>query len=119
MVLYTESTEQARAPSSPVKMKFEIAFTPTAAEHVRELRKYDQRIILDAVDEQLAQDPITETRNRKRLGENELSDWELRVQDYRVFYDVLIDDERRIVKVKAVGRKEHGVLRVGEKEVQL
>ena len=38
-------------------MKFEIAFTRTAAEHVRSYRKYEQKIILDAVDDQLAQEP--------------------------------------------------------------
>ncbi len=100
-------------------MKFEIAFTPTAAEHVRSYRKYEQRIILDAIDEQFAREPTTETRNRKRLGENELSDWKLRVQDFRVFYDVLAQDELSVVKIKAVGYKEHGILRIGEKEVRL
>ena len=100
-------------------MKFEIAFTRTAAEHVRSYRKYEQRIILDAIDEQLAQEPTTETRNRKRLGENELSDWELRVQDFRVFDDVLLEDQQHVVKIKAVGHKEHGILRIGEKEVRL
>ena len=75
-------------------MKFEIAFTRTAAGHVRSYRKFDQRIILDAIDEQLTHEPTTETRNRKRLSESELSDWELRVQDFRVFYDVVVEDER-------------------------
>jgi mRNA-degrading endonuclease RelE of RelBE toxin-antitoxin system len=100
-------------------MKFEIAFTRTAAEHVRSYRKYEQKIILDAVDDQLAQEPTTETRNRKRLGQNELSDWELRVQDFRVFYDVHVEEERGVVKIMAVGRKEHGVLRIGDREVRL
>jgi mRNA-degrading endonuclease RelE of RelBE toxin-antitoxin system len=100
-------------------MDFEIAFTRTAAEHMRSYRKYEQKIILDAIDEQLAHEPTTETRNRKRLGENDLSDWELRVQDFRVFYDVLIEDERGVVKIKAVGHKEHNVLRIGDREVQL
>jgi mRNA-degrading endonuclease RelE of RelBE toxin-antitoxin system len=100
-------------------MRFEIAFTRTAAEHVRSFRKYEQQIIFDAIDQQLTHEPTTETRNRKRLGENELSDWELRIQDFRVFYDVAIEDERGVVKVKAVGHKEHGVLRIGDKEVPL
>ena len=43
------------------KMKFEIAFTGTAAGHVRSYRKFDQRIILDAIDEQLSHEPTTET----------------------------------------------------------
>jgi mRNA-degrading endonuclease RelE of RelBE toxin-antitoxin system len=100
-------------------MKFQIAFTRTAADHVRSFRKFEQQIILDTIDEQLIQDPTTETRNRKRLGENELSHWELRVQDFRVFYDVLVQDERGVVKIKAVGHKKHGVLRIGDKEVRL
>ncbi len=100
-------------------MKFEIAFTRTAADHVRSYRKYEQKIILDAVNEQLTHEPATETRNRKRLGQNELSDWELRIQDFRVFYDVTIEDDRGIVKIKAVGHKEHGVLHIGDKEVRL
>jgi mRNA-degrading endonuclease RelE of RelBE toxin-antitoxin system len=99
-------------------MDFEIAFTRTAAEHLRSYRKYDQRMILDAIDEQLSHEPATETRNRKPLSASELSDWELRVQDFRVFYDVVVEDEQRVVKIKAVGHKEHGVLRIGDREVQ-
>jgi mRNA-degrading endonuclease RelE of RelBE toxin-antitoxin system len=100
-------------------MKFEIAFTPPAADQIRSYRKFEQKRILDAIDEQLSHEPTTETRNRKRLSESELSDWELRVQDFRVFYDIAIKDERQVVKIKAVGHKEHGVLRIGDKEVQL
>jgi mRNA-degrading endonuclease RelE of RelBE toxin-antitoxin system len=100
-------------------MKFDIAFTRTASDHVRSYRKFEQRIIFEAIDEQLSHEPTTETRNRKRLSESELSDWELRVQDFRVFYDVLVEGDVRLVKIKAVGHKEHGVLRIGDREVQL
>jgi mRNA-degrading endonuclease RelE of RelBE toxin-antitoxin system len=100
-------------------MKFEIAFTQTAADHVRAYRKFEQRIILDAIDEQLTHEPVTETRNRKRLSESELSDWELRVQDFRVFYDVAVEEAAGVVKIKAIGHKKHGILRVGDREVQL
>ncbi len=100
-------------------MTFEIRLTKTAADHVRSYRTFDQRIILEAIDEQLRHQPTAETRNRKRLSESELSDWELRVQDFRVFYDVLVEGEARLVKIKAVGHKKHGVLRIGDKEVQL
>lgn len=103
-------------------MRFEIAFTTTAAGHVRAYRRYEQKIILDAIDQQLTHEPTTETRNRKRLGDNELSDWELRIQDFRVFYDMAIDiddDERGVVKIKAVGHKVHNILRIGDREVPL
>jgi mRNA-degrading endonuclease RelE of RelBE toxin-antitoxin system len=100
-------------------MAFEIEFTKTAVDHIRGFRKFEQRIILDSIEEQLRHEPNTETRNRKRLGENELSDWELRVQQFRVFYDVDIDEQKKQVKVKAVGWKEHNILRIGGRETQL
>jgi hypothetical protein len=49
-------------------MPFEIQFTASAAEHVRTYRKFEQQIILDAVQEQLGYEPMTETRNRKSLS---------------------------------------------------
>ncbi len=97
----------------------EIRFTKTAAGHVRPYRKFEQRIILDAIAEQLQHEPTTETRNRKRLGDNEWSAWELRVQDFRVFYDVFAEDDRQIVQIKAVGHKQHNTLYIGGKEVTL
>jgi len=53
------------------------------------------------------------------LHSNELSDWELRVQKFRVFYDVVIEDERQIARIKAVGHKEHNLLFIGKREVKL
>ena len=47
-----------------------------------------------------------------------MSDWELRVQDFRVFCDVAVEEEAGVVKIKAIGHKKHGVLRVGDSEVQ-
>ncbi len=76
-------------------------------------------IILDAIESLCENEPLSETRNRKRLGENELSDWEIRVQKYRVFYDVILAEDSGIVKIKAVGHKEHNTLYIGGKEVQL
>lgn len=100
-------------------MAFEINLTPTAAGHVRAFRKFEQQIILDAIEKQLRHEPTIETANRKRLGENELSDWELRVQRFRVFYDVVLDNDHQVVKIKAVGYKEHNKLTIGGKEIQL
>jgi len=100
-------------------MHFEIRFTPTAAAHLRAYRKYEQKIVLDSVEAQLAHEPNVESRHRKRLGENEVSDWELRVGDYRVFYDVAVEDEPPVVKIKAVGHKIHNTLSIGGLEVEL
>ena len=100
-------------------MAFDIEFTEVAATHVRLYRKFEQRVILDGVEAQLTYDADIETRNRKQLGENELSDWELRIEKFRVFYDILIEGNRQIVKIKAVGHKEHNKLFIGRKEVRL
>src|SRR5207244_2064923 len=100
-------------------MPFEIEFTQTAANHVRGYSKFEQQIVLDAISEQLSHAATTETKNRKRLGENELPDWELRVQKFRVFYDVLLEEDRQVVKIKAVGHKDHNALYVGGRKVQL
>ena len=71
------------------------------------------------MDEQLLYEPNIETRNRKRLGENELATWELRIGKYRVFYDVVILENSRLVRVKAIGHKEHNRLFIGGKEIEL
>jgi hypothetical protein len=46
-----------------------------------------------------------------------LADWELRVRNYRVFYEV--DTEQTIVRIVAVGHKEHNRLWVAGEEVEL
>jgi mRNA-degrading endonuclease RelE of RelBE toxin-antitoxin system len=99
-------------------MAYEIKFTPTAADHVRAYRKFDQQIILDGIESQLRHTPTTETRHRKRLGQSDLSAWELRIQDFRVFFDVA-EGDFTVVNIKAVGHKEHDKLFIGGNEVQL
>ena len=100
-------------------MKFGIEFTQTAASHIRAFRKSKQNIVLDAIEKQLAYEPTYKTRNRKHLGGNELADWELRVRKYRIFYDVICEENIKMVKVKAVGLKEHNILYIGGKEIKL
>src|SRR5437588_6288498 len=100
-------------------MSFTVEFTQSAADQVRNYRKFDQKIILDGIAAQLTDGATTETRNRKRLSANELSDWELRIERFRVFYDVEVEEKRQAVKIKAVGHKEHDTLYIGGKEVKL
>lgn len=61
-------------------MKFSIDFTPSAANHVRAYRKFEQRPILEGIAAQLVNEPTMATRNRKPLSANELSAWELRIE---------------------------------------
>ena len=91
---------------------FEIRFAEGVEEDLRNIRIYYRNQILDAIEQQLAHEPDTKTRNRKLL-ENVVppwqavaSIWELRVGEYRVFYDISRADS--VVYVRAVRRKPRG-----------
>jgi mRNA-degrading endonuclease RelE of RelBE toxin-antitoxin system len=91
-----------------------IEFSPEAINDLAALRKFDQVRIVAAIESQLPYEPANETRNRKRLRPNELAEWVLRVDNFRVFYDVLAD--RAVAKVIAIGVKEGNDLYIhGEK----
>ena len=96
---------------------FQITFTPQAIEDLRWFKKIEQKQIVALLEEQLSQEPAIETRNRKRLRPNQLAEWELRVDRFRVFYD--IDSENQLIKVEAVGYKEGSRLFIHGKEYQL
>jgi mRNA-degrading endonuclease RelE of RelBE toxin-antitoxin system len=98
-------------------MRFALEFTDSALEDLGFFRKYEQNIILDEIDVQLIQEPAKESRRRKPMEPNELADWELRIGDYRVFYD--IDTEEATVKIKAIGWKEHNRLFLRGEEYSL
>ena len=67
---------------------FKLEFTPEGAADLEALRTYDQKHVVKAIESQLLHEADQETRNRKRLRPNQLAEWELRVGDFRVFYDV-------------------------------
>ena len=87
---------------------FEIDFAPEAWEDLRWFRKRDQTIILDGIEEQLRYQPTEETRNRKKLRKGHVSEWELRLDKVRVFYDVAAD--AGVVTIAAIGYKERSKL---------
>jgi len=96
---------------------FAIDFTESAIEDMRSFSKTDQVLIFDAVEQQLTHQPLTPTRSRKPLRPNDLSQWEVRVREYRIFYDV--DESTAHVIVKAVGVKQRNVLFIREREYRL
>ncbi|MEK6408616.1 MAG: hypothetical protein AABN34_16940 [Acidobacteriota bacterium] len=69
------------------------------------------------MERQLPHEPDLETRNRKKLRPNQVSEWELRIDRFRVFYD--IDEQSRIVKVEAVGYKRGSALFIHGEEYEL
>ena len=78
---------------------------------------FERKIIVSEIREQLTHQPHVETKNRKPLRDNPLASWELRVGKYRVFYEV--DETARAVSIVSIGHKEHNVLWIRGKEVQL
>jgi addiction module RelE/StbE family toxin len=96
---------------------FELEFTESAIEDLRYFKKAEQNLILDSVEQQVSQEPLTVTKNRKQLRPNDISTWELRIDKYRVFYDVNIEED--LVIIKAVGWKEHNQLFIRGKEFEL
>ncbi|HEX7181012.1 MAG TPA: type II toxin-antitoxin system RelE/ParE family toxin [Thermoanaerobaculia bacterium] len=96
---------------------YSLELTESALEDLRFLKKLEQRYILDMAERYLSVEPQRPALNRKPLRPNDLSAWELRIREFRVFYDV--DAESRIVLIKAVGWKERNRLLIQGKEYSL
>jgi hypothetical protein len=92
-----------------VATMFTVVYAESVANDLAVVRLFERRKILGHIDRQLAHQPTQETRNKKIVrGLNPPWDhvepvWELRVDEYRVFYDV--DEIGRRVVVRAVRRK--------------
>ncbi len=98
-------------------MRFDIVFTPEALEDLRLFKKGERTRIIEAIEEQLSHEPHNETRNRKRLRPNQTAEWALRVDRFRVFYD--IEEAAHLVKVEAVGHKRGSRLFIHAEEYHL
>ena len=85
-----------------------IELTSDAGDDVAALRMFDRKRILDAIETMLSHEPDRESRNRKRLRPNKLAEWELRIDEFRVFYDVVVADTA--VRIVAVGQKDGSLL---------
>ncbi len=98
-------------------MAYEIEYTEAALRDLSWLRRTEQVLVLAAIDRQLRHEPTVETRNRKRLRPNPVADWELRLGELRVLYNVV--EVVRVVEIERVGRKPGGRLLAGGQEVDL
>jgi mRNA-degrading endonuclease RelE of RelBE toxin-antitoxin system len=99
-------------------MAYRIEYSPDAEEHLQVLPVWQRKIILDGVDKQLYHHPTKQTKNRKPMRPNPLAPYELRFGNLRVYYDVTHHPEP-VVLIRAIGIKEHNVLRIGGKVIQL
>jgi mRNA-degrading endonuclease RelE of RelBE toxin-antitoxin system len=96
-------------------MKFSIRLTESAIEDLDYFRKNERQIISEGIALFLTHNANVETRRWKPLRPNRLAPWELRIDEYRVFYQVKEEE----VKVVAVGHKEHNDLYIRGKKVEL
>jgi len=88
---------------------FSVVYEVAAEDELKGLRPFDRRRVVDEVDEMLTTHPDRPGRRKKLLtGVSSPWDgigpvWQVRVGDFRVFYDV--DRAARQVIIRAVRRK--------------
>lgn len=87
---------------------YTIEITPAAKDDIRYFKRYEQNIIIEAIETQLTYQPTVETTNRFRRQPPEIADWELRVGDYRVLYNV--EEVVQVVGIERVGEKPNNEL---------
>ena len=91
---------------------YDIRFARGVEDDLHRIPVFYGNRILDAIESQLTKTSLTPARNRKLLAnlippwEAVPPVWELRVGEYRVFYDV--SEEDSVVYVRAIRRKPRG-----------
>jgi mRNA-degrading endonuclease RelE of RelBE toxin-antitoxin system len=96
---------------------YDIQIATGAEADLKKLAAFHRGAILDAIERSLANEPTKPSRNRKVLvgltppWTAEPPIWELRVGEYRVFYDVA--EGEQVVYIRAIRKKPAGK-RTGE-----
>jgi mRNA-degrading endonuclease RelE of RelBE toxin-antitoxin system len=98
-------------------LRYRIALSRVSLSHLQALTAREQRLIRDALNEQLSYEPAVQTRNRKQMRPNLLAVWEPRVGDFRVYYD--IDEGELIADIRAIGIKRGNQVSIGGKTIEL
>jgi mRNA interferase RelE/StbE len=83
-------------------MRHEIVLAPEAVEDLRRLRAHDRALVRQALEEHLRHQPEKVSKSRiKRLRGYRRPQYRLRVDEFRIFYDVT----GGIVEVLAIAAK--------------
>jgi mRNA-degrading endonuclease RelE of RelBE toxin-antitoxin system len=91
---------------------YDIQVARDAERELKKLSAFHRNAIIDAMERNLSHEPTHRSRNRKMLvglippWTAEPPVWELRVGNYRVFYDVA--EEERVVYIRAIRKKPAG-----------
>ena|SRR5882724_7806981 len=87
---------------------FQIEYSPQAADDLRGMRAFDRAKILRAIDQYLAQAPMHVGKSRiKRMRQPFWSQYRLRVDEHRVYYNV--NEPARVVSVLRILTKGTGL----------
>jgi mRNA-degrading endonuclease RelE of RelBE toxin-antitoxin system len=88
---------------------YTLEYAESVADDLRRMPANQRSRLLDRIELQLSHEPAHESRNRKILvglippWDHLVPVWELRVGEYRIFYDV--DEIKSTVFVRAIRRK--------------
>ena len=73
-------------------MKYEVRYSLRALEQIKALRAYDQAAILERIDDRLTTEPTRTSKTAiKLLKQPAPTQYRLRANDFRIFYDVEAD----------------------------
>jgi mRNA-degrading endonuclease RelE of RelBE toxin-antitoxin system len=97
-------------------MRYQVIFSRSAEADLDCYEVFEQRGIVDGIKVFLASDAPVESKRRKRLAENPLAPWELRIGDFRVFYEIEGD---AVIKVVSIGHKDHDKLFIRGERVEI
>ena len=96
---------------------YTVEISDDAEEDLTYCRAYVRRIILAGALTLLRNHPSRESNDQKKLRENSIAPWEVKVGKYRVFY--AIEPDVPVVVIVSIGHKEHNTLYIRGKVVQL
>ncbi|NJK73105.1 MAG: type II toxin-antitoxin system RelE/ParE family toxin [Oscillatoriales cyanobacterium RU_3_3] len=95
-------------------MPYEIEFTTESLTDLKILRATDRSKVIDAIETHLLNNPTQESKSRiKRLREMDKPQYRLRVDEIRIFYDVL-EDVVEIIAIVPKSQAAEWLLREGK-----
>lgn len=95
-------------------MLYEIEFTTESLEDLKLLKPIDRSKVIDAIETHLLHNPSQESKSRiKRLREMDKPQYRLRVDEIRIFYDVL-DNFVEIIAIVPKSQAAEWLLREGK-----
>lgn len=98
-------------------MLFKLVYDKEARADLKAFESHQAIAILKSIEKQLGEQPATETNSRKLLRANPFFTWELRIQPFRVFYQV--DEEAGEVRIQRIGCKVHNDIYLRGEKFQL